>query len=60
MSRSHDMCEWDEFHLITSRMELQHEDLEADAAEDDIATEVATAKATSVTAPERKRPSADS
>ncbi|TPE58559.1 IS66 family transposase [Sandaracinobacter neustonicus] len=43
-------------HLL-EQMELQLEDLEADATEDDLAAEAAIAKATSVTAFERKRPS---
>ena len=42
---------------LLEQMELQLEDLEADAAEDDLAAEVAAVKATSVTAFERKRPS---
>nr|WP_221236789.1 IS66 family transposase [Novosphingobium taihuense] len=42
---------------LLEQMELQLEDLEADAAEDDLAAEVASAKASSVTAFERKRPS---
>lgn len=42
---------------LLEQMELQLEDLEADAAEDDLAAEAASAKATSVTAFERKRPS---
>lgn len=42
---------------LLEQMELQLEDLEADAAEDDLAAEAAAAKATSVTAFERKRPS---
>ncbi|WP_298195808.1 IS66 family transposase [Novosphingobium sp.] len=42
---------------LLEQMELQLEDLETDAAEDDLAAEVASAKAPSVTAFERKRPS---
>lgn len=42
---------------LLEQMELQLEDLEADAAEDNLAAEAATAKATSVAAFERKRPS---
>jgi transposase len=42
---------------LLEQMELQLEDLEADAAEDDCAAEAATAKTASVTAFERKRPS---
>lgn len=41
---------------LLDQMELQLEDLEADAAEDDLATGVAAAKTGSVTAFERKRP----
>lgn len=41
---------------LLDQMELQLEDLEADAAEDDLVAEVAAAKATTVTAFERKRP----
>ena len=42
---------------LLEQMELQLEDLEADAAEDDLAAEAAAAKTASVTAFERKRPS---
>ena len=41
---------------LLEQMELQLEDLEADAGEDDLAAEAATARATSVAAFERKRP----
>lgn len=41
---------------LLEQMELQLEDLEADAAEDDLAAEAAATKATTVTAFERKRP----
>ncbi len=41
---------------LLAQMEFELEDLEADAAEDDLAAETAAAKATSVTAFERKRP----
>jgi transposase len=42
---------------LLEQMELQLEDLEADAAEDDLVAEAAAAKATALTAFERKRPS---
>lgn len=42
---------------LLEQMELQLEDLEADATEDDCAAELAAAKTASVTAFERKRPS---
>ena len=41
---------------LLDQMELQLEDLEADAAEDDLVAEVAAAKTATVTAFERKRP----
>jgi transposase len=41
---------------LLDQMELQLEDLEADAAEDDVVAEVAAAKTATVTAFERKRP----
>jgi transposase len=41
---------------LLEQMELQLEDLEADAGEDDLAAEAAVQKATNVTAFERKRP----
>lgn len=41
---------------LLDQMELQLEDLEADASEDDLVAEEAAAKATAVTAFERKRP----
>jgi transposase len=41
---------------LLDQMELQLEDLEADAAEDDLAAEVAAEKTATVTAFERKRP----
>lgn len=41
---------------LLEQMELQLEDLEGDAAEDDLIAEVAATKATTVTAFERKRP----
>jgi len=41
---------------LLEQMELQLEDLEADAAEDDLAAEVAAGKTATVTAFERKRP----
>jgi len=41
---------------LLEQMELQLEDLEADAGEDDLATEAAAARSTSVTAFERRRP----
>lgn len=41
---------------LLEQMELQLEDLEADAAEDDLAAEAAATKATSVTAFERRKP----
>jgi transposase len=41
---------------LLDQMELQLEELEADACEDDLAAEVAAAKVASVTAFERKRP----
>ncbi|WP_340318392.1 IS66 family transposase [Rhizorhabdus argentea] len=41
---------------LLEQMELQLEDLEADAGEDDLAAEAAVRKATNVTAFERKRP----
>ena len=41
---------------LLGQMELQLEDLEADAAEDDLIAEEAAAKTTTVTAFERKRP----
>ena len=41
---------------LLEQMELQLEDLEADAGEDDVAAEAAAAKAASVAAFERKRP----
>lgn len=41
---------------LLDQMELQLEDLEADAAEDDLAAEAAAAKTSVVTAFERKRP----
>jgi hypothetical protein len=41
---------------LLEQMELQLEDLEGDAAEDDLIAEAAAAKATTVTAFERKRP----
>ncbi|EPR14881.1 transposase IS66 [Sphingobium indicum IP26] len=41
---------------LLAQMEFELEDLEADAAEDDLAAETAAAKATNVTAFERKRP----
>src|SRR5687768_12965460 len=41
---------------LLDQMELQLEDLEADASEDDLFAEAAGGKATSVTAFERKRP----
>jgi uncharacterized protein (UPF0305 family) len=42
--------------LLLDQMELQLEELEADAAEDDMIAEEAAAKTTTVTAFERKRP----
>ncbi len=42
---------------LLAQMELQLEDLEADASEDELVTEAAAAKALTVTAFERKRPS---
>jgi transposase len=42
---------------LLEQMELQLEDLEGDAAEDDLAADVATAKTASVTPFERKKPS---
>jgi transposase len=41
---------------LLAQMEFELEDLEADAAEDDLAAETAATKATNVTAFERKRP----
>jgi len=41
---------------LLEQMELQLEDLEADAGEDDLAAEAAAARSTSVTAFERRRP----
>jgi len=41
---------------LLDQMELQLEDLEADATQDDLAAEAAAARTTSVTAFERKRP----
>ena len=41
---------------LLAQMEFELEDLEADAAEDDLAAEAAATKATNVTAFERKRP----
>ena len=41
---------------LLAQMEFELEDLEADAVEDDLAAETAAAKATNVTAFERKRP----
>jgi transposase len=41
---------------LLEQMELQLEDLEADASEDDLAAEAAAARSTSVTAFERRRP----
>jgi len=41
---------------LLEQMELQFEDLEADASEDDLAAEAAAARSTSVTAFERRRP----
>lgn len=41
---------------LLAQMELQLEDLEADAAEDDLVAETAAAKTTNVTAFERKKP----
>jgi len=41
---------------LLAQMEFELEDLEADAAEDDLAVETAATKATNVTAFERKRP----
>ena len=42
---------------LLAQMELQLEDLEADASEDELVTEAAAAKALTVTPFERKRPS---
>jgi len=41
---------------LLEQMELQLEDLEADAGQDDLAAEAAAARSTSVTAFERRRP----
>ena len=41
---------------LLEQMELQLEDLEADASEDDLAAEAAAARSTSITAFERRRP----